>query len=107
MFLKYLSFKQYVLYSPRLLLVESTYTLHLISQKCTEVGYQYCFLYKLLHGKIDCQELLSSLNILVPRLTSRQNNNFYCNKAQTNILLKTPINSMCNNYIGFHIFLEI
>lgn len=55
------------------------------------------FLYKLLHGKIDCSDLLSQLLFLVPRQNSRSTNLFFCERAHSNLLLKSPVRVMCSN----------
>lgn len=56
------------------------------------------FLYKLLHNKIDCPIIVSQIPFNVPRPHSRQNLTFYCNLARTNVLLKSPIQNMCENF---------
>lgn len=49
------------------------------------------FLYRLLHDAIDCPNLLRQLNFSVLRVSSRLSTIFYCPKARTNIMLKSPI----------------
>ncbi|KAJ8980525.1 hypothetical protein NQ317_008322 [Molorchus minor] len=56
------------------------------------------FLYKILHNQINCPELLAQLNFYVPRLCTRNNLTFYCTAPRTNMLLKSPIYVMCDNY---------
>ena len=56
------------------------------------------FLYKLLNGGIDSPTLLSQVKLLVPRLSSRCEILFFCEKANTNVLLKSPVRVMCANY---------
>ena len=51
-------------------------------------------MFKLLHGKIDCPELLSQVSFYVPRIHSRQNNMFLCPKAKTNVLINSPMYKM-------------
>lgn len=65
-----------------------------IRRKCASLT----FLYKLLHQRIDCPDLLAQINFYTPRLQSRQNIFFHNNRARTNILLRSPINVMCNNF---------
>ena len=58
------------------------------------------FLYKLLHNKIDCPELLHYINFLVPRCNARKSLTFYSSHVRTNVLLKSPIMLMtgvCNS----------
>ena len=55
------------------------------------------FLYKLLHNSIDCIDIIAQLNFNVPQV-SRSNLMFRCNRARTNMLIKSPIHVMCNNY---------
>jgi hypothetical protein len=50
------------------------------------------FLHDLLHNCLDCPSLLDYIN--VPRISSRS---FYCDKARTNIYIKSPIYLMCKN----------
>lgn len=97
-FLKFLSFKLNGSYPPRgcdydgLL---SRYNFISLEKRRDESS--VLFLHGLLNGKVDCPNLLSQIDIFVPRLTSRYNNTFLCKRAQTNIMLKAPINYMCTN----------
>ena len=65
------------------------------------------FLCNLFRNKIDCPDLLSQFNLLVPRLNARENLYFY-SFARTNVGLTSPISSMCNvfnkisNYCDLH-----
>lgn len=56
------------------------------------------FLYNLLHNKIDCSSLLELINFRVPQFNARQNNTFYIPNARTNVLKKSPIYVMCQNF---------
>ena len=60
--------------------------------------YSLKFLHMLLHNRVDSPDLLYQLNFLVPRLSSRNMLTFYSPLANTNIVLKSPINTMCSNY---------
>ena len=50
------------------------------------ICYFLVFLYKIMHNKIDSSEMLVQLNIHVPRLHYRQNNMFYCQRVNTNVI---------------------
>ena len=64
-------------------------------RKCASLS----FLYKLLtHNEIDSPELLAQINFYVPRQGSRQNVFFYNNVARTNLLLRSPVYVMSNNF---------
>ena len=54
-------------------------------------------LHKIRRGDIECSELLEKLNFCVPRLNSRNTKTFYSTKANTNIVLYSPLNVMCSN----------
>lgn len=56
------------------------------------------FLFKLFHANVDSPSLLGSFNIRVPRFGSRDDCMFYCQNARTNVLVKSPIYVMANNY---------
>lgn len=60
------------------------------------------YLYKLIHGHINCADLLSQINFRVPRLSNRQLSNrsatFHLTFSRTNQHLYSPINYMCRNY---------
>lgn len=56
------------------------------------------FLHKLLRGGVDCPDLLSQINFSVPRINARQSLTFSCERARTNVMLRSPVNFMCSNY---------
>ena len=56
------------------------------------------FLFKLLHEKVDCSQLVQKICFLVPRINSRQTYTFYIPPYRSNILLKAPLQSMCNKF---------
>lgn len=60
--------------------------------------YSIKFLHMLLNNNVDSPNILGQLNFLVPRLNNRRTNTFYNPSAHTNILLKSPIHTMCFNY---------
>lgn len=98
-FLKYLSYRVDLTYPPQgtdhdLLLNR----FDLLSLSTRRVNLSLTFLHKLLHGHIDCPELLSEINFAVPRLSSRHPMTFKLNSARTNLMLRSPINTMCTNY---------
>nr|CAH7744555.1 unnamed protein product [Callosobruchus chinensis] len=97
-FLKYLCFKNDSVYPPR----GCDYSMLLSRFEVTSLTTRrelisVVFLYKMLHGSIDCSTLLSQLNFLVPRFASRLSKTFFSKKAQTNLLSKAPLNFMCYN----------
>lgn len=53
------------------------------------------FLYKLLHGGIDCPSLLNYLSFNVPRISNRHACIFNMRTCRTNMLSKSPIYMMC------------
>lgn len=53
------------------------------------------FIWKLVHGRIDCPFLLSMISFLVPRSSSRSTNTFSLPFPRTNILLSSPLSAMC------------
>ena len=58
------------------------------------------FLYKVLNNKIDCPELLSSVCLRIPTGRTRPGNTgvFFCKKARTNVLNKSPLWRICASY---------
>nr|CAI5870437.1 unnamed protein product [Callosobruchus analis] len=56
------------------------------------------FLYKLLHNQVDSCDILSQLNFSVPGANTRSFNTFYCDRARTNLYIKSPIYFMCNSF---------
>lgn len=54
------------------------------------------FLFGLLHNTVDCSELLSRINLLVPRLNARRSLTFYCDAPKSNALVRSPIYTVCN-----------
>ena len=97
-FLKYLCYKIDGIYPPRGLdqsELLSRFNLRPLSSLRSQAA--VIFVYKLLNGSIDCSVLLSQLNLQIPRINSRNNLTFLCNKAQTNLMSKAPINFMCIN----------
>lgn len=56
------------------------------------------FLFKLLHGIIDCPLLLEKIDFHVPHVRSRHQNAFRLKVARTNILYQCPIYNMCQNF---------
>ena len=61
------------------------------SLSCRRINSAIVFLYKLIHGKLDCCELLSKLKFYVPRLNSRHRVTLYCHTPRTNIGRKSPV----------------
>lgn len=63
------------------------------------------FVYKILHGLLNCPSLLFQLKIYVPRLGSRSNMLLYYNAPRTNHHLNSPIINMsrCVNEVDLYI----
>lgn len=98
-FLKYLSFKQDGAYpaigfSQEALLNRFSLT----SLESRRELFSVSFLHKLCHGKLDCAELVGSLNFHVPRPASRQEQCFYLPTPRTNILKYSPLYNICSYY---------
>lgn len=51
------------------------------------------FLFNLFHNKIDCPDLLSQFNLLVPRASARSSLYFY-SFARTNVVSRSPVSAM-------------
>lgn len=99
-FLKYLVFK-----------IDSIYPEHGsdYAELCTRFGipslaarrmlHQLIFLFKLINYRFDCPYLLSMLSVRVPRLPVRAVLSlFYLPLCNTNILMRSPLYSMCSLY---------
>lgn len=58
------------------------------------------FLQKIVQNKLDCMDLVSTLQFRVPSSKTRVNNTglFHCKKARTNILMRSPIWRICTIY---------
>mgnify|MGYP005983777977 FL=1 len=99
-FLKFLSFIVDRTYPPRgtdhtLLLERFQFT----SLKIRRISYGISFLWKLLNNRVDCTSLLQKINFLVPRTQhTRQVFTFYTHPCRTNILCKSPLHVICNNF---------
>lgn len=55
-------------------------------------------LFKILHNSIDCPSLLSMINFNIPLFNSRQSLVFYNNRPRTNVLIRSPVFTMCANF---------
>lgn len=56
------------------------------------------FLYNVLQDKIDCIWIVNRINFNIPRITSRYKMTFYIDKARSNMMYRSPISIMCNNF---------
>jgi len=61
-------------------------------------SFSLVFLYKLLHGRIDCGQIVDKLTFHSPRDASRHKQCFYLSTPRTNILKNSPLYRMCDNY---------
>lgn len=97
-FAKYIMFRSDNVYPPKGIdhkeLLEKT-NLPLLASRRTQIS--LLFLFKILNNKIDCNEILGQLNFLINN-TTRSTNLFYLPKSNTNIMLKSPIYSICKEY---------
>lgn len=98
-FLKFLSFKVDGFYPERgyqhsLLLNR----FNLTSLDLRRVINSLKILFNIFHNKLDCSLLLGMFSLQVPRITSRQTHTFYNKMPRTNVLVKSPIYVMCNNF---------
>lgn len=97
-FLKFLTYKVTGVYPPRgSNYGEMLHRFDFVSLEKRRKQASVLFLYKLIHSKVDCSDLLAKINFYVPRIASRHNNIFLCERAQTNLLTKAPINAMCSH----------
>lgn len=98
-FLKYLAFKTDSVYPDRGINHNSLLIrFNINSLEFRRICCALSFLHKLLHNQIDCPALLCQINFLVPLVDTRQSLTFNYNRARTNLMLKSPINFMCQNY---------
>lgn len=98
-FLKYLTFKADGVYPERGINYNYlTSRFNIISLDLRRICISLTFLYKLLHNTIDCCALLGIIKFNVPRINSRHNPTFRFDIPRTNILLKSPMYVMCQNY---------
>lgn len=95
-FLKYLSFKMDGFYPERGTDYGSLLSRHDVQplQFRREV-HGARFVWKLIHGVVDSPCLLSSINFLVPRLSSRSSPTFALPFPRTNLLQSSPLSRMC------------
>ncbi len=98
-FLKFLSFKINDVYPPRGYPQEQLLeNFNMYSLSSRRECHSVVFLFKILNGFIDCAILLSQVNFNVPRLTSRNPLPFNPDVARTNVLVSSPIHTICRNY---------
>lgn len=98
-FLKYLSFKYDGSYPDRGIEQETLlarFDVKPLKSRRTCLG--ILFLQKIINGRIDCPYLLSNINLHVPRLPVRNVNTFYLPLPQNNVMLFSPLYSICSNY---------
>lgn len=107
-FLKYLVFKEDAIYPDRgleycLFLNRFNFESLEFRRKCLSLT----FLYKLVHQKINCADLLAQINFHTPKMGSRQHKDFFTRKANTNILIKSPLHFMCSQFNEISKFCDI
>ena len=97
-FLKYLCFKIDGNYPERGVDYNSLLSRHqILSLSNRRDIHSARFLWKLIHGKIDCLQLLSSVDFYVPRIASRHASTFLPPRPRTNLLRKAPLSHMYIN----------
>lgn len=65
------------------------------------------FLFKLIHYRIKCESITAQIRYRVPRINSRHNSLFLLPQARTNLLLKSPLYQILNNYSNIEYTLDI
>nr|CAH7756779.1 unnamed protein product [Callosobruchus chinensis] len=95
-FLKYLSFREDGIYPA----VGTPYAELLLRHNFVSLDnrrkvHSLVFLFKLLNNSHDCPELLERLNFNCPKFSTRNAYTFYLNVPRTNLLLHSPMYSMC------------
>ena len=102
-FLKYLSFKIDGVYPPRHVDYDNLLRRHnfqsLFSRR-KEYGAH--FIWKLIHNRLDCSNILSLIKFHVPRLNSRYASTFDFSTPKTNILRRAPLTTMCHDADVFY-----
>src|SRR3978361_1267107 len=61
-------------------------------------SFSLVFLYKLLHGRRDCGQIIDKLTFHSSRDASRHKQCFYLSTPRTSILKNSPLYRMCDNY---------
>ena len=96
-FLKFLSYKEDKTYPAQgfsnHLLCNRHLVLPLKIRRCVSF---VKFLHKILHNNINCSNLLCIIKFNVPQYWNRKFRCFYIPKANTNILMRSPIYHMCS-----------
>ena len=98
-FLKYLAFRMDGLYPQRG--TDNAALLHRFNfdslQKRRE-QHAVIFLYKIFNGGIVCPSLLEEIKIVVPRGSGRSRNYLYLPRANTNVMISSPMYKMCSAF---------
>ncbi|RYA68202.1 hypothetical protein DD592_26910 [Enterobacter cloacae complex sp. 2DZ2F20B] len=98
-FLKFSHYKKFGFYPPRGFPEEEllqTFSINSLLKR--RLYFSFIFLYKIVSGNIDCQDLLKCINLLVPRVNARRYDTFYIFTARTNVRKFSPIYTICENY---------
>ena len=102
-FLKFMSFKTYGAYPPRNVDYDFLLSTHNISSLVERRKIHGAhFIWKLLHNFVDCPEILSHINLHVPRLNVRHASTFNFPTPRTNVLKKSPMVIMCRDAEVFY-----
>lgn len=71
---------------------------NLQSLESRRIIHSIIFAFKILRNKIDLPDILAKFNFNVPRYSSRNPCALYCPAAKSNVMLKSPLYTMCSNY---------
>lgn len=61
-------------------------------------AHQVIFLYKVLNNLLNCPDLLSNVNLRIPRLSARSSNVLCLPTPRTNVLMSSPLYQMISQY---------
>lgn len=97
--MKYICFRQDGIYPPvgtpnQILLSRLGFD----SLDARRLKHMIIFLYKIIHGQIDCQEILHSLSFKLPRHNARHQLTFVLPTPRTNVLKHAPLYQLCDGY---------
>lgn len=97
-FLKYMTFKICGTYPPRGTDYNHLLTEHnFVSLSSRRESSSANYMIKLINNQVDAPELLSLVNIIIPRYSTRSTETFSIPKARTNVMSKSPIVHMSRN----------
>lgn len=95
-FLKFLSFKldgEYPIRGIDYITLLERHSMKSLRERRETQGFQ--FVWKLLHGMVDCNDLISSISFTVPRQNARFVSTFDIPPARSNTLFNAPLQRIC------------